>query len=91
MIAPASFIRVTIVASREETKSLKSAEPYVVGMSLVSTWSFSSTGTQCRGPVGAPDCNAWSRESANSSARGFRFWTVLSRGPTWSYAAMRSR
>ncbi len=84
MIAPAPFIRVTIVASRSGVKSVNSADPYVVGMSLVSTWSLSSTGTQCSAPIGFFAFSTASSESASASARAFTCWMALSCGPAWS-------
>ena len=91
MSAPASFIRVTMVASRAGTKSSKSADPYVVRMSLVSTWSLSRTGMQCSGPVSPSVASALSRRAASSRTRGLSVAIVLSRGPRWSYASMRAR
>ena len=79
--APAVLSRVTIVASVAGTKSLKPMNPWLVGMSIVSIWSFTSTGTQCRRPTGPLALNAASSRSACSKARGLMVCTALSAGP----------
>src|SRR5262249_29263753 len=67
--APAVFSLVTIVASVAGMKSLKPAKPCMVGMSLVSIWSFTRTGTQCNGPTGPDTLNIASNRSASCCAR----------------------
>ena len=88
MIAPAPSSLVTMVASRCDMKPLNSADPYVVGMSRVSTWSLSSTGTQCSGANGCLAFSAArstpSSESASMRARAFTCWMALRCGPAWS-------
>lgn len=81
MTAPARRSLATTVASRVGTKSLNRIDPYIVGRSLVSTWSFTSTGMQWSGPVRPDARNAASRRSASCSARGLTVCTALSRGP----------
>ena len=84
--APASFMRVTMVASRRG-RSPRRAPSRSGGISLVSTWSLSRTGMQCRGPVSPLEARASSRAAASSRARGLRLATVFS----WAPAGRRRR
>ena len=82
MTAPARRSFSTTVASRFGTKSLNRIDPYVVGMSLVSTWSLTSTGMQWSGPVG-PDAAERRIETIGflTSAR-INVWTAFSARPS---------
>ena len=63
------------------TRPDKARHPPVVGMSVVSRLSLSSTGTPCNGPRVRPCRRSASSAAATASARGFSAITAFRRGP----------
>jgi len=57
----AACSRSITAALRSGTKVLNKAEPYVVGIELLSNWSFTSTGMQWSGPLRRRGLQAWRR------------------------------
>jgi hypothetical protein len=87
-IAPAFFMRATLVASVSGTRPLKIGEPRCVSTPAVSNESFTVNGTPCRGPTSTPTESASSAAFAASRAPSASVTTALIVGLV---ASMRSR
>ena len=77
IIAPAAFSFSTIGASRPVSLAISAIEPAVVGISLLSILSFSSTGIPARGPSVSPFASRLSMAFASVSALGFNAKTLF--------------
>jgi hypothetical protein len=84
MMAPASRSFFTTKASSGGMEPLSTIEPPVVGMSLVSKLSLSTTGTPCSGPRSLPALRSASSALASVSALSLSRMMELSLGPASS-------
>ena len=87
-MAPAAFMRATLVASRSGMRPLKIGDPRWVRSPAVSMESLTVNGTPCKGPSSSPDRTAASAVRAAAIASSAMVTIALSFGLT---ASIRSR